>query len=126
MSDATPLFELRRVSKSFGQTRALHQVSFDVLPGEVHVLAGENGAGKSTLIRIVAGAISDFEGELRVGDRRVRFRRPEDATRAGIATIHQELSLIGGMSVVDNLFLGEPAAMLSAYSSRSRHEATRR
>jgi len=104
--DDTPLVELCQGSKSFGATRALRDVSFAVLAGEVHVLAGENGAGKSTLIRIVSGAHTDFEGALKVDGRATRFRGPEDAARAGIATIHQELCLVGPMSVADNLLSG--------------------
>jgi ABC-type sugar transport system ATPase subunit len=103
---AEPIVALRGIRKSFGQVEVLHGVDFEVLPGEVHVVAGENGAGKSTLIRILAGAYDDFTGELLVGGRAHRFARPQDAVRAGIATIHQELSLVPSMSVSDNLFLG--------------------
>ncbi len=100
------LVELCNVSKSFGSTRALDGVSFQVRPGEVHVLAGENGAGKSTLIRILSGAIVDYEGALSIEGQSVRFAGPADAVRAKIATIHQELSLVGPMTVADNLALG--------------------
>lgn len=108
---SVPLVELRGVSKSFGATRALSGVSFAVRAGEVHVLAGENGAGKSTLIRVLSGVITDHEGELLVGGERVRFRDARDAVRRGIATIHQELSLIGSMTVAENLSLGRPGPM---------------
>jgi ABC-type sugar transport system ATPase subunit len=97
---------MRGIHKAFGSVKVLHGVDFDVLPGEVHVLAGENGAGKSSLIRVLAGVYSDFTGELWVGGRRRRFADPEEAVQAGVVTIHQELSLIGSMSVADNLFLG--------------------
>ncbi|WP_394828588.1 sugar ABC transporter ATP-binding protein [Pendulispora albinea] len=101
-----PLLEARHVSKSFGPNPVLRDVSFDVRPGEVHVLAGENGAGKSTLLGILAGTHTEYEGEIRVGGALQRFRHPRDAVRAGVATVHQELSLIGPLSVTDNLFLG--------------------
>jgi ABC-type sugar transport system ATPase subunit len=101
-----PIVALRGIRKSFGPVEVLHGVDFEVLPGEVHVLAGENGAGKSTLIRILAGVYDDFAGELLVGGLPRRFSRPQDAVRAGIATIHQELSLVPSMSVSDNLFMG--------------------
>jgi ribose transport system ATP-binding protein len=107
-----PLVELRGVSKSFGATRALDGVSFEVRPGEVHVLAGENGAGKSTLIRVLSGVITSFEGELLVEGERVHFRDARDAARHGIATIHQELSLIGSMTVAENLALARPGSIL--------------
>ncbi len=101
-----PIVSARGIRKAFGPVEVLHGVDFDVRPGEVHVLAGENGAGKSTLIKILSGVYGDFSGELRVGGRPRRFGRPADAARAGIATIHQELSLVPSMTVADNLFLG--------------------
>src|SRR5262245_35596158 len=100
------LLELRDASISFGEHRVLDRVSFSVEAGGVHVLCGENGAGKSTLIKILCGIHTDFEGELRVRGARAAFRTPADARRAGVAVIHQELSLVGSMSVADNLFLG--------------------
>jgi len=109
-SPAVALVSLRGIRKSFGPVEVLHGVDFDVRPGEVHVLAGENGAGKSTLVKILSGVHASFSGELRVGDRPRRFSHPADAARAGIATIHQELSLVPAMSVADNLFLGREAA----------------
>lgn len=123
---ATPLCELRSVSKTFGAIRALRDVSFDVAPGEVHVLAGENGAGKSTLIKILSGALSDFEGDLLVNGEPRRFRSTDDAAIAKIATIHQELSLVESMSVVDNLFLGERPGLFSLASPASRIGAAKR
>lgn len=115
-----PLLELRAVDKSFGSTRALSGVSFEVRAGEIHVLAGGNGAGKSTLIKILSGAISDYAGELRVAGRSVRFREPQAAARAGVATIHQELSLVPSLSVLDNLFLGERRPLLSPWAPTRR------
>jgi ABC-type sugar transport system ATPase subunit len=106
---AAPIVTARGIRKAFGPVEVLHGVDFDVLPGEVHVLAGENGAGKSTLIKILSGVHDDFSGELRVGGRLRRFHRPDAASQAGIATIHQELSLVPSMSVADNLFLGREA-----------------
>jgi ABC-type sugar transport system ATPase subunit len=102
----TPRLALENVSKSFGSVQALSGVSFDVLPGEVHVLAGENGAGKSTLIKILSGVYQDYEGALSIEGERRRFASPAAATDAGIATIHQELSLVGSLSAIDNLLLG--------------------
>lgn len=121
-----PLVELRGVSKSFGATRALHEVSFAVMPGEVHVLAGENGAGKSTLIRVLSGVISDFEGEMWSAGERVSFRDPRDATGHGVATIHQELSLVGCMTVADNLALGRKGSMLGVVRPADEARAARK
>ena len=102
----SPVVSLTKVSKTFGRTRALDAVSLDLLPGEIHVLAGENGAGKSTLIRVLSGIYQDYQGELRLAGRAQRFAGPSEAAAAGVATIHQELSLVGSMTVADNLALG--------------------
>jgi ABC-type sugar transport system ATPase subunit len=112
--------ELVEVSKSFAGTRALERVSLDVRGGEVHVIAGENGAGKSTLIRVIAGALDDYSGELRLDGRRVRFASPAAAAAQGIATIHQELSLVPALSVADNFELVRPGR---AFAPRARKAA---
>lgn len=121
-----PLVELRNVSKAFGATRALRDVSLELDGGEVHALAGENGAGKSTLIRILSGVYRDFDGELWVNGERSRFRNPIEAAQVGIAAIHQELSLIGTMSVADNLLLGNDDGPLFGLSSARRATARAR
>jgi ribose transport system ATP-binding protein len=102
----TPLLALRGIRKRFGRLEVLHGVDLDLAGGEVLVLAGANGAGKSTLVKILAGVYDDWEGEIALGGTRVRPRSPHDAARLGIACIHQELALVGPMSVADNLFLG--------------------
>jgi ribose transport system ATP-binding protein len=119
---AEPRLELVGVSKSFAGTRALEGVSLGVLPGEVHVVAGENGAGKSTLIRVIAGAIGDFSGELRLDGRSVRFTSPAAAVAAGIATIHQELSLVPALSVADNFELVHAAPAFAPFVRRAARE----
>ena len=101
-----PVITMRQIHMSFGAVEVLHGVDFDVRAGEVHVLAGENGAGKSTLVRILAGVYDDWTGEVFVRGTARRLSHPRDAVRAGITTIHQELSLVPSMSVADNLFLG--------------------
>jgi D-xylose transport system ATP-binding protein len=104
----SPLLEMRSISKSFPGVRALDQVSFDVLPGEIHSLTGENGAGKSTLIKIVAGVYpyGSYEGDLVVGGEIRRFPNVHAAEKAGIAVVHQELSLVPEFSIAENIFLG--------------------
>ena len=101
-----PLLRMEHITKSFSGIKVLDDVFFDLEEGEVHVLAGENGAGKTTLIKILAGAHTDYEGEIRLNGRPVRFRNPHDAAESGISAIHQEMSLINSMTVVDNIFLG--------------------
>jgi ABC-type sugar transport system ATPase subunit len=114
--------ELVEVSKSFAGTRALERVSLDVQGGEVHVVAGENGAGKSTLIRVIAGAIDDYAGELRLDGRRVRFASPAAAVAQGIATIHQELSLVPALSVADNFELVRPGRAFAPLTRKAARE----
>ena len=103
---APPLLALSGIWKSFSGVPVLENVSFELRPGEVHVLAGENGAGKSTLIKIAAGVHTEYEGRLALDGEPVRLTSPQDAAAHGISVIHQEMSLIDAMSVVDNMFLG--------------------
>ena len=100
------LLTMTGISKSFVGVPVLRDVSFDLRPGEVHVLAGENGAGKSTLMKIAAGVHTDYEGKIALLGLPSRFSSPQDAAARGISVIHQEMSLIDSMSVVDNIFLG--------------------
>jgi ribose transport system ATP-binding protein len=108
--DSSPLVRLTGITKSFGQVTVLRDVHFEGRSGEVHVLAGENGAGKSTLVKILAGIHTDFQGSIEIQGRHARPRSPLDAAALGVAVIHQELSLIGPMSVADNIFLGRNPA----------------
>ncbi len=101
-----PLVEVRNVSKSFGNVRALQDVSMRVSPGEVHCLLGANGAGKSTLIKILSGVHPPDQGEYLIEGQPVRFGSPRDALRGGIATAYQDLAMIPLMSVSRNFFLG--------------------
>ena len=103
---ATALLETRGVAKSFPGVRALAGVDFTVRPGEVHVLLGENGAGKSTLVKILTGIYQPDGGEILLAGVPARFRSPLEASRAGIAAIHQELSLVPYLDVATNIFLG--------------------
>jgi len=105
-NDSSPLVRLTGITKRFGQVTVLRDVQFEGRPGQVHVLAGENGAGKSTLVKILAGIHTDFQGRIEIQGRQARPRSPLEAAALGVAVIHQELSLIGPMSVADNVFLG--------------------
>ncbi len=103
---AAPLLEVRDIEKTFPGVRALSGVSFEVRAGEVHALLGENGAGKSTLIKIISGVYEPDSGSILIGGRETRFTSPEDAKRAGVATIYQELLLFPELTVAENIFLG--------------------
>ena len=101
-----PIISIQHVSKHFGGTRALHEVSFEVMPGELHAICGENGAGKSTLMKILSGVITSYDGQLAVDGQVVRFQGTRDAESEGISIIHQELNLVEQLSVAANIFLG--------------------
>lgn len=102
----TVLIELRNVSKRFGGTQALDNVSLDVRTGEIHAFVGENGAGKSTLGKVIAGIYAADQGEVLVDDVPVERWNPALAQRHGIAMIAQELALVPDLTVAQNVFLG--------------------
>ena len=98
---------MRRVVKDFPGTLALDKVDFDVRAGEVHALIGENGAGKSTLMNILAGRFADYQGLVEFDGREVRITNPRQARNMGIAVIYQELSVLGNLTVAENIMLGD-------------------
>lgn len=102
------LLQASAITKRFPGVIALNRVSFDLVPGEIHALCGENGAGKSTLIKLLSGLhpAGSFEGELSLDGQLAIFHRVADAQQSGIAVIHQELALVGELTVAENLFLG--------------------
>src|SRR3954463_11729865 len=120
-----PLLQMRGIVKEFPGVRALDEVDLDVAAGEGHCLLGQNGAGQSTLIKILAGASRPDAGEIRWAGRPVVFGSPHDADAAGIATIHQELDLVPGLSVAENIFLGHEPARLGFSRTRTAESAAR-
>ena len=104
-NDATVL-EVDRISKRFPGVQALSDVSLQLHANEVLAVIGENGAGKSTLMKILAGIESPDQGEIRVAGRTARIDSVHEATRLGIALIHQELNLCDNLDVASNIFLG--------------------
>lgn len=101
-----PIVELQDVTKEYRGVPAIENVSFDLLPGEIHALLGENGAGKSTLTKMIAGVISPTKGKVIVDGKVVDFRTPIEALDNGIAMVFQETSLIPSLTVAQNLYLG--------------------
>ncbi|HUG94184.1 MAG TPA: sugar ABC transporter ATP-binding protein [Planctomycetaceae bacterium] len=102
-----PLLRMTGIAKSFGATRALDGVSFEVRPGEVMALVGENGAGKSTLMKVLSGAYRPDAGRMEFDGRPYQPASPHQAREAGVAMIYQELNLCPDLSVEDNVMLGQ-------------------
>ncbi len=98
--------QMTHITKRFGGVHALEDVPFQARPGEVHALCGENGAGKSTLMKILAGAITEYGGQILINGEPKKFDGPRDAEDAGIRIIYQELNLVPDLSVAANIFLG--------------------
>jgi ribose transport system ATP-binding protein len=113
------------VAKSFGPTRAVANVSFEVGPGEVHALIGENGAGKSTLMKILSGAYKPDAGRIELDGETFVPEHPLHARRCGIAMIYQELNLVPHLSVEENILLGSEPARLGWLNRSRRRELAR-
>lgn len=101
------VLSVKNVSKIFPGTRALNDVSVEFGSGAVNALIGKNGSGKSTLVKIINGAQPPSSGKIFLDGKRLDFNNPKEAFDYGIATVYQELSLIKGMNVAENIFLGK-------------------
>ena len=102
----TALLELRGICKFFPGVRALDGVDFTLCKGEIHALMGENGAGKSTLIKVLTGVYSKDEGTISMEGTPVQIRTTQDALKAGISTVYQEITLCPNLTVAENLYIG--------------------
>ncbi|MDY0997723.1 sugar ABC transporter ATP-binding protein [Pantoea agglomerans] len=107
---ATPILEMRGITRRFGSFYALKGVDLTVYPGEVHALMGENGAGKSTLMKILAGAYTASSGEILIEGKPWALKGPKEALAAGITLIYQEINLAPNLTVAENIFLGSEIA----------------
>ena len=105
-SVSAAVLEARGLVKHYGHVVALDGADFDLRAGEILAVIGDNGAGKSSLIKALAGALVPDSGEIFLDGRRVHFRNPLDARRAGIETVYQDLAVAPAMSIAENLFLG--------------------
>lgn len=106
------ILELKKISKSFSGVEVLRDVSFSLMPGEVHALLGENGAGKSTLMKVITGVHHPDSGEILLNGVPVRFDDTRESRQAGIAAIYQELSLFPDLDVAENIFVGRQPVTL--------------
>ncbi len=105
---ATPILEMRNITKTFPGVKALDNVTFSVAQGEIHCLVGENGAGKSTLMKVLSGVwpYGSYTGDILFSGEVQKFNGIADSERVGIAIIYQELALFPELSVYENIFLG--------------------
>lgn len=125
MTEPTAIVEVRHASITFPGVKALDDVSFRLLPGEVHTLMGENGAGKSTLIKALTGVYRLDSGEIIVGGAAQQFTGTSDAQAAGISTVYQEVNLCANLSIGENVMLGHETRGISGINWRKTHAAAR-
>ncbi len=109
---------MRGITKSFAGVHALRSVDLEVLPGEVHCILGQNGAGKSTLIKVLAGVHQPDSGTITWNGQAIAIDDPQAALEAGIATMYQELDVVEGLTIAENVFLGHELAR-GGFSRRS-------
>ena len=117
------LLSLRGLGKRFGSLQALADVSVDIAPAEIHCLLGENGAGKSTLCNLIFGVHQADAGEMVFDGRPHRPTGPAQALATGISMVHQHFSLVGDMTVVENLMLGQTRGLLRRRDWAARIDA---
>ena len=116
----SPLLRATGLGKSFPGVQALSGVDFDLFAGEVHCLIGENGAGKSTLVKILAGVQEADAGTFEVNGKAMSFANPQDSQAAGVACIFQELAVVDGLSVSENILLGDEPGRFGFSTARRR------
>lgn len=97
---------MQGIDKSFPGVHALDHVNLELKKGEVHALMGENGAGKSTLMKVLTGIYIKDEGTITYEGKEAEFSNPKDAQEAGIVIVHQELNMMGHLTVAQNIFIG--------------------
>ena len=100
------ILTMKGIDKSFPGVHALDNVSFELCKGEVHALMGENGAGKSTLMKVLTGIYKKDSGTIIYDGKEVEFANPREAQKAGIVIVHQELNMLGHLTVAQNIFIG--------------------
>lgn len=115
---------MKQINKSFGEVQVLHDVDFELDRGEVRALAGENGAGKSTLIKILGGIYTCNSGEIWIDGQKLEQGFVEEAQKAGVAIIHQEIVLVQDLTVAENIFLGREFKTKAGFIDYSRMNAS--
>ena len=123
--DSNRGFVARQISKRFGATQALDDVTCEVLTGEIHAVLGENGAGKSTLVKIMSGHLQPDEGRLELDGEVMPALTPKAAFEAGIVVVHQELSLLPTLSVAENILINDPPLRAGLLDRRAMVEKSK-
>src|SRR3984885_3768724 len=106
VSTETPILQLRGLNKSFGPVHVLHDVNFEIYPGQVTALIGDNGAGKSTMVKCIGGTYTIDSGEYLFEGRPVHVATPRDSAALGIEIVYQDLALCDNLDIVQNMYLG--------------------
>ncbi|TCJ21561.1 sugar ABC transporter ATP-binding protein [Microbacterium sp. PI-1] len=114
------------LSKSYGETRALSEVSLDFHGGEIHALMGENGSGKSTLVKLLSGVIRPTGGRMLLDGAEASFAGPADAIHHGIGTIHQDSALVPELTVAQNIVLGHERRVMPGVLGGDARRVARR
>jgi D-xylose transport system ATP-binding protein len=121
-----PILELRGINKSFGPVHVLHDIDFDVHPGQVTALVGDNGAGKSTLVKCIAGIHPTDSGQVLFNGEEVHIHGPRDAAHLGIEVVYQDLALCDNLDIVQNMFLGRERGKLGMLDEADMEQAARK
>jgi ribose transport system ATP-binding protein len=121
----TPVVRFRNVSKEFPGVLAVDSVDLDILPGEVHVVAGENGAGKSTLMKLLSQVERPSGGEIELSGEPVEFHGPRYAQTLGVAMVYQEFALASHLSIAENLYMGREPGRFGFVNRRAETQEAR-
>ena len=115
--------EMKGINKSFGTNQVLKDAGFFLRDGEIHALMGENGAGKSTLMKILTGVYTMDSGTILVDGQEVHYKNPQEAEKAGIVFIYQELNVLFDLTVEENLFMGKEITTHLGFCNRKAMRA---
>jgi ribose transport system ATP-binding protein len=120
-----PVVRFRNVSKEFPGVLAVDSVDLEIMPGEVHVVAGENGAGKSTLMKLLSQVERPSGGEVEISGEPVEYHGPRHAQTLGVAMVYQEFALASHLSIAENLYMGREPGRFGFVNRRAESQEAR-
>ena len=120
------ILTMKGIDKSFPGVHALDHVDLEIRKGEVHALMGENGAGKSTLMKVLTGIYSKDEGTITYEGKELTFSNPREAQAAGVVIVHQELNMMGHLTVAQNIFIGREIMSGGIIDDKKMNEEARK